>query len=261
VVACSASINSSLRNEFKRNQWVEDPLHVDTTGSLSMPNTLEHSAYVVQRDGLYYFDWSIPETHNQAGDSVVSSKDAITDKQLSEVAPTTTDDSVKDSNTISENIKDKKITTLVDDDLLVVDSIKYLIENEKFSSGFIFTSSSISVRKLVANLQSVGLDALRFIDIRNYKEKSQSNLETLEKSLPKWLVLTEHEARGLDLPNASVVFILGPPSSAQSYLHMAGRVGRAGRTGTVISLLGGPVYETKFRSVASILKISPNKIK
>ncbi|KAJ3043091.1 hypothetical protein HK097_001815, partial [Rhizophlyctis rosea] len=43
------------------------------------------------------------------------------------------------------------------------------------------------------------------------------------------LVLTEYEARGLDLPNLTTVFILGPPSSHATYLHMAGRAGRMGR--------------------------------
>jgi superfamily II DNA/RNA helicase len=263
VVACSASINSNLRNDFQRKQWVVNPLHVDTTGSLSLPNTLKHSAYVVQSDGLYFFDWSKPEEHNQVDIVEDSSKDVIGDKGASENIKAdekvveTNDDSGKESNKSLDKTEDKKGTALADDDPLVVESIKYLIEQGKFSSGFIFTSSSISVRKLVANLQSVGLDALRFIDIRNYEEKSQSNNITSEKSLPNWLVLTEHEARGLDLPTASTVFILGPPSSPQSYLHMAGRVGRAGRTGNVVSLLGGPVYERKFRSVANILKLSP----
>jgi superfamily II DNA/RNA helicase len=77
--------------------------------------------------------------------------------------------------------------------------------------------------------------------------------------LPKWLVLTEHEARGLDLPNVSAVFILGPASSPSSYLHMAGRAGRAGKPGTVISLLGGPLYERKFKIQANVLKLNPSR--
>lgn len=275
MVACSASINSPLRNTFKRNLWVEDAIHVDTTGSLILPTTLEHHAFVVQEDGLYSFDWSVGDDGiktGDVGDGVPSRSDEQNAKSVSSVSEPKkaisdelNDNNAKKSINSASNkfdaSKDEKTATLPDDHLLVVESIKYLIDEGKFSSGFIFTSSSISVRKLVANLQLAGLDALRFIDIRNYEEKSQSQSLSAEISLPNWLVLTEHEARGLDLPKASVVFILGPPSSPQSYLHMAGRVGRAGRNGTVISLLGGPKYETKFNSMASILKISPSKTK
>ena len=57
---------------------------------------------------------------------------------------------------------------------------------------------------------------------------------------PTLLVSTLASTRGLDLPDLSHVFILGVPEGERrvdAYLHIAGRVGRFGRGGKVISVL------------------------
>ncbi|KAJ3020880.1 hypothetical protein HKX48_009562 [Thoreauomyces humboldtii] len=69
------------------------------------------------------------------------------------------------------------------------------------------------------------------------------------------MVLTEYEARGLDLPNATHVFVLGPPSSPASYVHMAGRTGRNGREGQAIVLVGGSRFEDRMKGLYHLLRI------
>jgi len=63
-------------------------------------------------------------------------------------------------------------------------------------------------------------------------------------ALPPFLVTFEGAARGLHLDDVDTVFVVGRPSSAASYLHLAGRVGRSStsadgevviRPGTVVS--------------------------
>ena len=56
---------------------------------------------------------------------------------------------------------------------------------------------------------------------------------------PTLLVSTLASTRGLDLPELTHVFILGVPTdkSVDTYAHMAGRVGRFGRRGKVISVV------------------------
>lgn len=56
---------------------------------------------------------------------------------------------------------------------------------------------------------------------------------------PVLLVATLASMRGLDMPELTHVFMLGVPQDApvDSYLHAAGRVGRFGRSGKVISIL------------------------
>ncbi|KAJ3300401.1 hypothetical protein HK104_000915 [Borealophlyctis nickersoniae] len=68
-------------------------------------------------------------------------------------------------------------------------------------------------------------------------------------SPPHLFVLTEHESRGLDIPHATHVFVLGPPSTPASYLHMAGRTGRMGKKGTVVTVLGGMRFVRRVRDV------------
>jgi len=51
------------------------------------------------------------------------------------------------------------------------------------------------------------------------------------------LVSTENSARGLDLAGVDCVLLYTLPSAADQYLHLAGRTGRQGRSGEVVSLL------------------------
>ncbi|KAJ3036363.1 hypothetical protein HDV00_002779 [Rhizophlyctis rosea] len=74
------------------------------------------------------------------------------------------------------------------------------------------------------------------------------------------LLLTEHEARGLDLPDLTTVFILGPPSSHATYLHMAGRVGRFGRKGEVVTVVGGERLGDRVRSVWKMVGIKEREV-
>ncbi|KAJ3150495.1 hypothetical protein HDU86_006372 [Geranomyces michiganensis] len=69
------------------------------------------------------------------------------------------------------------------------------------------------------------------------------------------IVLNEYEARGLDVPTVSHVFILGPPSSPASYVHMAGRAGRYGKRGFAITMIGGDRYEKRILGLYQLLRI------
>ena len=44
-------------------------------------------------------------------------------------------------------------------------------------------------------------------------------------------------ARGIDIPDLSHVFLYEPPEDHEVYIHRAGRTGRAGASGEVISLV------------------------
>ncbi|KAJ3363057.1 hypothetical protein GGF32_004922 [Allomyces javanicus] len=62
-------------------------------------------------------------------------------------------------------------------------------------------------------------------------------------------VVSAEGARGLDFAHESHVFVLGAPSDANTYLHVAGRVGRLGRgVGTVVSLIA-PAHATKMATM------------
>ena len=50
------------------------------------------------------------------------------------------------------------------------------------------------------------------------------------------LVAHEHAIRGIDLPQVDLVILTMLPDSTESYMHMAGRTGRAGRPGDAVCI-------------------------
>jgi ATP-dependent RNA helicase DeaD len=53
----------------------------------------------------------------------------------------------------------------------------------------------------------------------------------------RFLVATDVAARGIDIPDLSHVIQYEPPEDLEAYIHRAGRTGRAGATGTAITLI------------------------
>jgi ATP-dependent RNA helicase DeaD len=53
----------------------------------------------------------------------------------------------------------------------------------------------------------------------------------------RFLVATDVAARGIDLPELSHVIQYEPPEDAEAYIHRAGRTGRAGGSGTAMTLV------------------------
>ena len=57
------------------------------------------------------------------------------------------------------------------------------------------------------------------------------------------LITFEDMARGLHFEAVETVFILGMPDSPATYLHLAGRTGRQGRKGSVVTVCPGAAFE------------------
>jgi superfamily II DNA/RNA helicase len=89
---------------------------------------------------------------------------------------------------------------------------------------------------------------------------------------PTLLVSTLATTRGLDLPELTHVFILGIPGgpkvtgrTVDAYVHVAGRVGRFGRDGKVITVVekdedidDGPTTESsKMGRILNAIQITP----
>jgi len=61
---------------------------------------------------------------------------------------------------------------------------------------------------------------------------------TVDDRVPILLVSTLANTRGLDLPNLSHVFVMGVPEGrVDSYTHIAGRTGRFGKTGKIVTVV------------------------
>ncbi|GLI67246.1 hypothetical protein VaNZ11_011428, partial [Volvox africanus] len=62
-------------------------------------------------------------------------------------------------------------------------------------------------------------------------------MDAFRRGVFRMLIVTDLGARGLDLPDCDVVINFGPPADALSYAHRAGRTGRAGAPGLVVSIV------------------------
>ena len=97
----------------------------------------------------------------------------------------------------------------------------------------------LSVRKACSVLQSMDVDAQPMHvalglepnagegGVMPQDEGENESLNDGEVELPPVLVTFEGSARGLHFDGVDIVFVVGRPTSAASYLHLAGRVGRA----------------------------------
>ncbi|TFY74546.1 hypothetical protein EWM64_g9467 [Hericium alpestre] len=101
--------------------------------------------------------------------------------------------------------------------------------------------ASAPVQRAVYDLRLLGVNAFGLdllADDRGRRHLLRGSGDAVEEN-PTLLVTTLATTRGLDLPDLSHVFILGVADARKvdTYLHLAGRVGRFGRRGKVVSVL------------------------
>ncbi len=115
-------------------------------------------------------------------------------------------------------------------------SLVRIIEVENPTSGLIFCNTKVRVDYVNVVLQRFGYDAdLLTSDLaQSAREKV---LERVRRGKLRFLVATDVAARGIDLPELSHVIQYEPPEDSEAYIHRAGRTGRAGGSGTAITLV------------------------
>ncbi|MBU1001605.1 MAG: DEAD/DEAH box helicase [Proteobacteria bacterium] len=111
-----------------------------------------------------------------------------------------------------------------------------IIEMENPASAFIFCNTKQNVHYITAVLQRFGYDADELSgDLA--QNKREQVLDRIRQGKLRFLVVTDVAARGIDIPDLSHVFLYEPPEDHEVYIHRAGRTGRAGASGEVISLV------------------------
>lgn len=109
------------------------------------------------------------------------------------------------------------------------------------SVGMLVLPSDAPVHRAVYDLRLLGVNAHPLDVVKEENGRMHLMRRDFESTSenPTLLVSTLASTRGLDLPELSHVFIFGilDGGAVDSYLHVAGRVGRFGRGGSVISVL------------------------
>jgi ATP-dependent RNA helicase DeaD len=115
-------------------------------------------------------------------------------------------------------------------------SLVRIIETENPLSALIFCNTKVRVEYVSTVLQRFGFDA-DYLTSDLSQAAREKVLDRVRKGNLRFLVATDVAARGIDLPELSHVIQYEPPEDSEAYIHRAGRTGRAGGSGTAISLV------------------------
>ncbi|KAJ1651121.1 hypothetical protein IWQ61_008242 [Dispira simplex] len=116
----------------------------------------------------------------------------------------------------------------------ITEAIAQIALHEPYQTMIVFVDNQASIQTLVEKLdEEQGLVASEYQPARTSTKRGANS----ESNARHVYLLKEFSARGLDIPNVTHVVITHPPDSPASFLHMAGRTGRMGRKGKVITIM------------------------
>jgi ATP-dependent RNA helicase DeaD len=115
-------------------------------------------------------------------------------------------------------------------------ALQPILEIEEPESAIIFVKTKRTASELTIKLQEAGQSVDEY-----HGNLSQIQRERLVKRFRegkvRMIVATDIAARGLDVENLSHVINFDLPDNTETYIHRIGRTGRAGKTGTAVSLV------------------------
>jgi ATP-dependent RNA helicase RhlE len=114
--------------------------------------------------------------------------------------------------------------------------LAHLIRRDDLRQVLVFTRTKLAATRLADRLDREGLDAVAIHSDRSQPERTRA-LEGFKSGDIRVLVATDVAARGLDIEDLPVVVNFELPWNPQDYIHRIGRTGRAGATGSAISLV------------------------
>ena len=108
---------------------------------------------------------------------------------------------------------------------------------DSFKNAIIFCNRKREVALLHRSLVRHGFNAAALHGDLDQSARTAA-LDSFRSGEVKLLIASDVAARGLDIPDVSHVFNFDVPHHADDYVHRIGRTGRAGKTGTAITIVG-----------------------
>jgi ATP-dependent RNA helicase RhlE len=163
----------------------------------------------------------------------------LRDPEMVEVAP---------RNSIADNLT--QVLYPVDQhrkaDLLI-----HLIRRDRMDQVLVFSRSKAGASRLAAYLDRRGVSTSAIHGDRSQAERTRA-LAAFKGRFVKVLVATDVASRGLDIEDLPYVVNFELPHEPQDYIHRVGRTGRAGASGTAISLVC-PAEVKELRGIQRLL--------
>lgn len=134
-----------------------------------------------------------------------------------------------------------------------IEVLRKLAARLNVERALVFINQSEAIETTVMKLNYHGLTAAGIYGTA-MKADRQKALEDFRSGKVRLLVASDLAARGLDIPGVAYVFNLELAEDPQTYLHRVGRTGRAGQSGTAISIVTRKEAELihKFEKVLKI---------
>ncbi|MDO9413599.1 MAG: DEAD/DEAH box helicase [Pseudolabrys sp.] len=135
------------------------------------------------------------------------------------------------------------------------DTLRRLIRNaDNFKNAIIFCNRKREVALLHKSLVSHGFNAVALHGDLDQSARTAA-LEAFRSGNAKLLIASDVAARGLDIPAVSHVFNFDVPHHPDDYVHRIGRTGRAGLTGTAISLVA-PIDAKSVQAIEKLMNMT-----
>jgi ATP-dependent RNA helicase DeaD len=115
-------------------------------------------------------------------------------------------------------------------------SLIRIIEVENPGSAIIFCNTRERVHFVSVILERYGYNAAEISSDLSQAAREEV-MEKIRQSQLRFLVATDVASRGIDIPELTHVILYEVPDEQESYIHRAGRTGRAGASGVAISLV------------------------
>jgi ATP-dependent RNA helicase DeaD len=131
----------------------------------------------------------------------------------------------------------------------IENAVVNLLRLHEADSALLFCATRENVRRLHSSLTERGFSAVALSGEHSQNERNQA-LQALRDGRARVLVATDVAARGIDLPNLSLVVHVELPRDAETLQHRSGRTGRAGKKGTAVLVVPYP----RRKRVESVLR-------
>ncbi|MDE2088821.1 MAG: DEAD/DEAH box helicase [Gammaproteobacteria bacterium] len=115
--------------------------------------------------------------------------------------------------------------------------LSHYLNSDALTQAVIFTATKRGADKLAKALAAQGHASAALHGNMNQNQRKRT-VERMRRGEFRLLVATDVAARGLDIKGISHVINFDLPMVAEDYIHRIGRTGRAGATGTAITLVG-----------------------
>ncbi len=127
-----------------------------------------------------------------------------------------------------------------------------LLRGDDAKQALVFTKTKLTASRLAKQLQREGVSADAIHGDKSQLERMQA-LDAFKQGKVAVLIATDVAARGLDIDSLPMVINYEIPHAAEDYVHRIGRTGRAGASGTAISLVS-PEEEKYLVEIEKLIK-------